>query len=285
MSRILVLGATGTIGGQVATQLLSTDPTVRVGARTPSKAQALADAGAEVVHFDYDDPATWGPALAEVERLFVVAPMTPTFSEPVTRLVEAAEQAGVRSVVKLSAMGADVEAPIALARQHGLGDRAVRRSGLTHTVLQPSFFMDNIFDFHGHTITSDGAFYGASHGGAVSYVSSADIAAVAVAALTEPAAHDGQTYLITGGEALTDDQVAEAVSAQLGKPVRYVDLSGEQLAEGMRSNGLPAFLVEALVGLEHVKAQGWASQVSPVVAEVLGRPPETFAAFLARTQG
>jgi uncharacterized protein YbjT (DUF2867 family) len=283
MSRLLILGATGNIGGQVARQLLDAGATVRVAVRSPDKAAALADGGAEVVRFDYDAPDTWAAALDGVDGVFVVAPFVPDFARPVRAFLQAAVDAGVSHVVKLSASGVSDDAPFALGRQHAAADAAVAASGLRHTILRPTFFMDNTLNFHGHTIRADGAFYGASAGGSVAYVSSADIAAVAAAALTNPSAHDGQTYEITGAEALTDAAVATLVGEQLGKPVSYVDLPPEQLAAGMTSAGSPEWMVEALVALEGVKAQGWAQAVSPVIPDVLGRPPETFAAFLART--
>lgn len=143
--------------------------------------------------------------------------------------------------------------------------------------------MDNVVSFHWGSIEAQGAFYGASAGQAVSYVSSADIAAIAVAALLDPETHDGRTYDITGGEALTDVEVAGKVGARIGREVRFVDLPADQLAAGMQQQGTPGWLVEALIGLEGVKAQGWAAGVQPTVQQVLGRKPETFDAWLERT--
>ncbi len=285
MSRSLILGATGNVGGQVAHQLLDTGATVRVGARTPSKAAALATAGAEVVHFDFDQPETWSAALADVDSVFVVAPFAPDFARPVTALLEAAVAAGVKQIVKLSAMGVSEDAAFELGRQHAKADAAVVATGLQHTILRPTFFMDNLFNFHGETIRKDGAFYGASAGGSTSYISTADIAASAVAALTDPEAHDGQVYVLTGGEALTDDQVAAHIAAHLGKVVKYVDLPAEHLGAGIAQAGTPSWMVEALLALENVKAQGWAQAISPAVTQILGREPEHLAAFLGRTQG
>jgi uncharacterized protein YbjT (DUF2867 family) len=279
---ILVLGATGTIGGEVARQLFARPASVRVGVRTPSKADALERAGAEVKRFDFDARSTWSAALAGVDRLFVVAPFVAGFAEPVEALIAAAKAAGVQHIVKLSAMGVSDEAPFELGRQHARADASLQASGLSHTILRPTFFMDNIFNFHGHTIEADGAFYGASGGQSMAYVSSRDIGAVGVEALLNPSVHDGQIYVLTGGEALTDDAVAQRVGDALHKPVQFVDLPLEHLQAGMESqDGMPDWLVEALVALENVKAQGWASQVSPDVQKVLGRSPERFDTWLA----
>jgi uncharacterized protein YbjT (DUF2867 family) len=281
--RILVLGSTGTIGRQVARRLLEAGEVVRVGARTPSKAEGLGSRGAQVVHFDFDDPETWGAALADAERVFVVAPTAPKFATPVGAFLTAAIAAGVGHVVRLSAAFASHDNPVGLSQQHAVADNTLAASGLSHTILQPIFFMDNAINFQGHSIRTDGAFYGASAGGSISYVSSGDIAEVAVAALTDPERHNGQTYVLTGGKAVTDANVAALIGAQLGKAVSYVDLPADRLAAGLRENGTPEWMVETLVAFEKGKAQGLAAPVSTHVAQVLGRPPETYPAFLART--
>ncbi len=141
--------------------------------------------------------------------------------------------------------------------------------------------MDNVSNVHGHTLRSEGAFYGASAGGASAHVASSDVAAVAVASLLDPITHNGQAYVITGPEPLTDAQVASKLATLLGKDVRYVDLPPEQLGSGTTANGIPDVLIDALLALEVVKAQGWAAGVDPAAPTVLGRPVRSFDTCLA----
>lgn len=279
---ILVTGATGTVGAQVAHLLLDRGARVRVGVRTPAAAAELGRRGAEVVALDLEDDASVRAALAGVGRALLLSPFVERFHATAVRNIEAARAAGVDHVVRISALGADPDGALEIAQWHGAADRALAHSGVGFTVLQPTFFQDNLIKFHADSVRRDGAFYGASAGGATAYISSADIAASAAAVLLAPAAHAGATYVLTGGEAVTDARVAELATAAIGKPVRYVDLPGEQLAEGMRSNGAPGWLVDALVGLEAVKAAGWAAEATPAVRELTGRAPEAYASFLAR---
>lgn len=284
MTKILITGATGTTGAQITRGLIDRGHSVRVGVRDPKKAEALAALGAEVVRYDYDAPETLAPAFAGVERLYLLTPFAPGFERLGAQAIEAAKQAGVKHVLRISALGADSKSDFWPSHGHGVVEQALADSGLGYTVLQPSFFMDNFFNFHTHTLKSQGTYYGAAGQGQISYVSSKDIADVAVQILSEPAAHLGQTYVLTGEEALTEAQVADLASRVLGKKLSYTNLSPEEFAAGARDSGVPEPFVQAMTGFEAVKANGWGASVSPAVRDILGRAPESFEQFLSRSR-
>jgi uncharacterized protein YbjT (DUF2867 family) len=285
---ILVTGATGNIGYQVANELLEQEG-VRVRAavrsRDAAKAVALAERGAELVRLDYTEPGTLREAFAGADRAFLVAPLVEDLDQLMIAAIEVAQEAGVSHIVRASAHGASADGPFALARWHGKADDALARSGIGYTILQPTFFQDNVINLHGDTIRGQGAFYGASGDGEVAYISSADIARAAAVVLVDPAGHTGKSYLLTGGEALRDTEVASLLSEATGRSISYVNLEPDQLAGAVRDSGAPDWLVEALLALESVKAQGWASQPSPAVAEITGREPERYREFLERSAG
>ena len=282
MTQILITSANGTVGTATIRALRAAGVAVRAGLRSPEKGQALAELGAEVVRWDYTAPETMRSALADIDRLFLVTPWVPEMTDLVAAAVQAANQAGVKFVLRSSGAGANPDAPVALPRQHGIGERLVRESGIPAAVIRPTFFMDNLINYAGATIRVEGAFYGAANDGKVAYISSRDIGRVAAAILQEPAEHQGKLYELTGPQALTEAEAAERLAAALGKPVKYVNLTPDQLAGGLRSHGVPDFMVEGLVFLESVKAQGWAAQVSPAVAQITGRPAESLSDFLRR---
>lgn len=279
---ILITGATGTVGSRVAAALLERGERVRVGVRAPEKAAALREAGAEVVRLDFEDPSTLAPAFEGVRRAFLLVPFVEDFDRLVPEVLAEAKRAGVSFVVKLSAVGAEPDALLPIGRRHAAADRAVAESGLGYAILQPTFFQDNILKFQRDALREQGAFYGASHGGRASYVSSRDIAEVAAEILVDPAAHDGARYVLTGPEALEDARVAELASAAFGAPVRYVDVPDDAYADSMRQRGAPEWMVESMLGLERLKSSGQAAGVSPAVEQILGRPPEPMASFLSR---
>lgn len=282
--KILVTGATGTIGSQVAASLLDADADVRVGLRSVEKGEALAARGAEVVHFDFEDPSTYARAFEGVDRVFLLSPFVEEFVAHVDEAAKAAKAAGVQFVTRMSALGADAGANEGLSQQHGRAEEAVKQSGVDWAVLRPTFFQDNVLNYQGGTV-ADGAFYGASNGGKTAYVSSRDVAEVAAKILLDPNPHTGQTYTLTGPTALSDDELASALTRAAARPINYVDLPSDQLLQGQLAAGTPQWMAEHLVALEGIKAAGWAEAASPDVEQVLGRPPEALGSFLERNAG
>jgi len=287
MTTTLITGATGTIGNQLAKELLERGAhTVRVGTRRPGATAELEALGATAVALDLDDPNTLDNAFAGVDQLFLVGPQShETFSDSVPPILAAAKRAGVSFVLRISALGANPEGGFALAKHHGLGEQYLRDSGLDFAILQPTFFQDNLVKFQGQAIAGQGAFYGASAGQKVAYVSSADIARTAAAILENPADHRGKSYVLTGPEALTDAEVATVAGEVLGKEIRYVDVPGEQIEQSMLDNGASAWMAASMKALEGVKAAGYAADVSPTVEAITGRAPEKLRSFLERHRG
>lgn len=279
---ILVTGATGTIGSRVARRLLADGIAVRVASRRPEALADLAGLGpATPVRLDLEDPSTYPSAFEGVDALFLVGPGGPGFGQHAAAAIEAARAAGVKHVVRYSALGASVDGTFPIAREHGIADRALEASEIGWTILQPTFYMDNFINFQGEAIRGQAAFYGASEGGKTAYVSSDDIAAVAASVLLDPSSHAGQRYVLTGPEAHADTDVAALIGEAVGKPVKYVDVGVDGVATSLRERGADDFFVDSMVGLEKVKQEGWAEAVSPDVEKVLGRPAQPFTEFLA----
>ncbi|MEO1270818.1 MAG: NmrA family NAD(P)-binding protein, partial [Myxococcota bacterium] len=164
-------------------------------------------------------------------------------------------------------------------RANGSAEQVVQTAS-AWTIIRPSFFMSNAILYQAAAIKATGSFYGAAEEGQYSMISPEDIAAVAAAILQNPTAHQGQTYTLTGGQALTEAEVATAITQVSGRAVSYVNLTPEALGAALAEQGTPAWQVQAQLDLESVKRNGWAAEVSPAVETVLGRPPQTFAEYL-----
>jgi uncharacterized protein YbjT (DUF2867 family) len=272
---ILVTGATGTNGRLVVELLLRADVPVRAMVQSTAKAADLGRAGAEVVAADFDKPATLRAALADVERCLLLSAVDQSLVEREARFVEAAKQAGVRHLVKFSAIGAHPAAAFLFGRQHGQAEQLIMASGVTFTFVQPSFFMQNLL-WSAATIKARGEFYGTLGTARASHVDAQDIARVIAAALTDPIErHAGRVHLVTGPTALTFAEVADSLSRALSRPVRYVDVTDEQLKGGMVESGQPEWLATSLLELNAYARQGHASTVTDTVERVTGRPPAT----------
>jgi uncharacterized protein YbjT (DUF2867 family) len=269
---ILVTGATGTVGTETVRQLTEAGRRVRALVRDPAKAAKL-DPRAEIVVGDLADRKSLAPAFSGVEAAFVISN-----GAELDRLegnaFEAAKQAGVRCIVKLSGRGVDwpIMRDFDTARWHGESERRLKALGPAWTILCPGFFASNVFAFE---VMAKGGFFLPIGDGKDAVIDPFDIAAVAVKALTEPG-HDGKIYeLLTGPEPLSFQEIIDKLSAFTGAPLVYVDVPEAAALEGMLSAGMPPKQAEAAaVFFAEVKAGKMV--VQPAVAEVLGRPARSF---------
>jgi uncharacterized protein YbjT (DUF2867 family) len=274
---ILVTGATGTNGSAVVERLAATGVRVRAMVRDPARAADLRFPSVEVVRGDLDEPGSLGPALADVSHAFYVAAVDRRYVAWFRNFLAAARRAGAPHVVKFSGLGAATDSPSELMRQHGETDAALAASGLPYTILQPNSFFQNLLWSAG-TIKDHGAFYLPVRDARQSLVDVRDIADVAVAVLTGDG-HEDRTYEITGRESLSYHDVADRLSAALGKPVRYVDVPPEAALDAMLTAGMPEWNARAVTELYGVFAAGHAARTTDVVERITGRKPITFAQF------
>ncbi|MCA6224098.1 MAG: NmrA family NAD(P)-binding protein [Phenylobacterium sp.] len=274
-NRILVTGAAGNIGAEIVKRLQARKADFAV----MTHASGGAPAGAGETQGDFLDPASLRRAFQGVDTLFLLFPLVPEMPRMAANAVAAAKAAGVRHIVRSSGAGADAASPAAIAKVHGEIDALIRNSGIPFTLLLPTSFMQNLVNFYGAAIR-DGALYAPRGDGATAVIDVRDIADVAVEVLTDPAAHAGQSYTLTGPEDLTDAQMVSAIARQIGRDVRYVDVPEAAAVDSLTRMGSPPQVIEWLMSLNHVIKQGWAAGVSPVVETITGRPPRNLADFV-----
>jgi uncharacterized protein YbjT (DUF2867 family) len=270
---ILVTGASGTVASELAKTLQTQGRRVRLAFHSEDKAKQARDQGKDAVALDYDKPETLPAALAGVESVYLVSAL----ATPELNVVSAAKAAGVRKIVKQSVWGAAGEG-FSFAKWHRPVERAIESSGLAWTFLRPNGFMQNFVNFMGATIRSQNAFYLPMKDARVSHIDVRDIARVAARVLSEPG-HDGKSYDLSGPQALGNAEAAEHLSRALGRTIRYVDVSFADYKQGALAAGVPEPYADALVDLYRHYLAGQASRVSPVVRELTGREPITFAEF------
>ena len=158
-SKILVTGATGNVGSKVVERLSATGASVRASVQSSSKADKLKNAGVEPVEFDFTNPETLRAAFDGVEKVFLLTPFVPNMVELGLRAIEAAKKAGVKYIVRMSAMGADAEPAIQLGKWHREVEKAVESSGIPYTILRPNSFMQNYSTALSGDIKAQSAFY------------------------------------------------------------------------------------------------------------------------------
>jgi uncharacterized protein YbjT (DUF2867 family) len=274
---ILVTGATGNNGQELVRQLTASGYEVRALVRNPLEAAQLRGPNLEPVVGDFDKPETLETALRGADRAFLLTPVAERFVQWQKDFVEAARRAAVRHLVKFSGMGASFDANSELLRLHHQTDVILRKSDIPFTILQPNSFYQNALSFVA-TIREQGKFYWPLKNTPQSIVDIRDISAVAAKVLTT-SGHEGKTYVITGPEALTFQQVAEKLSFVLGRKIDYVDVPLDAAADGMRKSGMPEWNVRVVTELLGYFASGQAATVTNTIPSLLCRSAISFEQF------
>ncbi|GGM52717.1 nucleotide-diphosphate-sugar epimerase [Longimycelium tulufanense] len=263
---ILVTGGRGHVARAVVQQLLDVGEKVRLASRNPTA--VTAPDSVEVVGADLTRADSLIPALAGVSKVFL-------YADPagIDNFVEAAQKADVEHVVLLSASPVTGANPGAnpLAVMHKAAEQALLDSELSWTFLRPATFATNTLQW-AYSIRTEGVVRAAYPEAYNDAIHEADIAAVAVRALTEDG-HVGRAYLMTGPESVTQRQQVEAISAAIGRPVEFVELTPAEYRETLArwGGGLVDQLIRYLA-----ENDGVPMPVINTVELVTGRPARTF---------
>jgi uncharacterized protein YbjT (DUF2867 family) len=283
-TNILLTGATGNTGMELAKHLSAKGIPFRALVRSVEKAEALAALpGAELLAGDLANPPGLAPAFKGITKAFLLTNSSEAAETLQLNFVQAAQAAGVQHIVKLSQLAADVHSPVRFLRYHAKVEEAVRQSGMAWTFLRPNLFMQGLLGF-AETIARQGRFFAAIGDARISLVDTRDIAAVAAAALTQPG-HEGKTYDITGPEALTHAGLAAHFTALLGREVSFIPVSPEEMYKAVIGAGFPLWQAEGLIEDYAHYARGEAAAVSGAVKQVTGREPRTFKDFVQEYAG
>jgi uncharacterized protein YbjT (DUF2867 family) len=273
---ILVTGATGKVGREVVRQLAAAGAPVRALVRDPVGASPIRLPGVEIVIGDLAQPGTLAPALAGIERVFLLTPAHRDMLAYDTNVVDAAAAAGARRIVTVSVAGGP-DSGTQIGRWHWAGEKKVESSGLDFTFLRPSLYMQQAL-VYAKSIASSGTFSAPLGTGAVALVDARDVAAVAVRALTEDG-HSRRIYDLTGPEAITFDELADAIGEAIGRSVSYVHVAPEYALKQMLSDGVPRWIVDDMLVLFASFREGYGAAVSDAIPRILGRPAGTIRQF------
>lgn len=281
-SALLITGAGGQLGRAVVESLLARGATnIIAGSRTPDKLKDLGDRGVHLREIDFDRPETVGSALAGVDRLLLIS--TDSLEQRGKRLAQhrvaltAASEKGVSHVVYTSAPSPYPSKDSPVNDDHFWTEAAIFGSRFDWTILRNHLYSDLILMSVPHAIES-GKLFGATLGAGRSYVTRADCARTAAAALLS--CEGRSIYDVTGPNAVTQDQVAQILTELTGKAIAAVDVPPEALREGLSASGLPPFLVRALVDFDLSAAQGYHAIVTSVIERLTGKKPLSIQQFL-----
>jgi NAD(P)H dehydrogenase (quinone) len=274
---VIVTGAAGHLGRLVAEQLLErlAPEQLILVTRTPEALRELRARGADVRYGDFDDPASLRDAFAGGRRMLLIS--TDAVGRRVGQhgaAIDAAVAAGVGHVVFTSIVNPVDGNPIGPnAREPGRTEVLLERSGLAWTVLRFGSFAELVLPpaatavQNGRLITNNGD-------GRLVPISRRDCAEAAAVTLTTDG-HTGETYQITGPEALTTGDLAELYADLSGKPVKLLQLSDAMLNWTLLGIGTPMPIARAITAFGRAVRQGYFDVVDPAFERLTGRLPVT----------
>ena len=278
--KVLVTGATGTVGGELVKALFQRGADVRAFTRKQPNPGTFPGA-VEIAIGDLTDPISVAEAIKGVDALFL---LTGNVADEFTQALTAyglAKKAGLKHVTYLSVYKADqfLEVPHFAAKY--AVEQAIRAGGMSYTILRPGYFVQNERRLK-PVLTGPGVYPvpAGNHGLAV--VDVRDIAEAAAISLTEEG-HKGKTYDLVSSEMLTGPDAAARWSNLLGKEITYAgheDFDGFEAQ--LRTTGWPSWLAYDLrVMFQGYVERGFSNTEGQTArfAALLGHQPRTYSSF------
>ena len=274
---ILFTGLTGAVGTEIIKLLPEYDLRARGLVRNPNKADALRQAGVEVIPGSLEDEDAVGAALQGCDRAFLLMANSRQQLELEKSFVDAAVKAGVGHIVKMSANGADAKSTSLLKRYHGDAEQYIRESGLSYTLVRPNFFMQNMLHIAGSIVAED-KFYMPMRDGQVGIIDVRDVARFVLDVLTG-SGHDGMTHEITGPELVSFHDIAAQLSEVMGRKISYIDVPAEDFKQSLVHWVPDDWYVETVSEMFELTAQGRGALLTDAYTRVTGRAPTTLRRF------
>ena len=269
VKRILVTGATGTVGRQVVSQLLATEVQVRALTRNPGSANLPAEV--ELMRGDLTVPETLDACFDGVDVVFFVWTADPrAVLTAVDRISKYA-----RRIVFLSSPHQTphplFQQPNPLAAMHAEIERLIRTSGLDWTFLRPGMFAANARSWWAPQIRVGDVVCWPYASAPTAPIHEADIAAVAVRALLDTR-HNGADYVLTGPQSLTQREQVEIIGDVIGRSLRFEELSPDEARQEL---GFPIVAMNMLLDA-WAAAVGQPALVTSTVGDITGTPARSF---------
>lgn len=270
--KLLVTGATGKLGSKVVESLLKAVPAsqLAVSVRNPEKAEGLQARGVEVRQGDFERPETLDTAFAGIDRLLIISTDgdTETRIRQHTNAVTAAERAGVKFIAYTSVANAE-ESKNFLAPPHQATEEAILKTGIPFSFLRNNWYLENeIPSIQG--VQAGAPWVTSAGSGKVGWALQQDYAE-AIATVLAGSGHENTVYELSG-KSLTQDEMASAVGAVLGKEVPVQQVDDATYTEIMKGAGLPDFLIPFLVGIQQGIRESTLEVESNDLEKLLGRP-------------
>lgn len=290
MSKILITGATGGLGGTTARFLkdkVSADNIfVLVRDLESDKAKALENDGFNLCKGDYDDLDGLKKAFHGIDVLYFVSASDIGKRIPQHKnVVEAAKEANIKHILYTSTVRNDEssDAPLfAVVDAHVKTEEWIKESGLTYTLLRHNLYAEVIPMFLGskEQLLQSKSIYLPTGSGKTSFVPREDFAEAEANILAAPEKYENKVLEFNGSEQTSFEQVSHILTKILNEPIGYVSPDVEEFEKTMASFGLPQDIIGMLTMFSLGIADGEFDKKSDDLEAVLGRKTRPIVEFL-----
>ncbi|MFH5831741.1 NmrA family NAD(P)-binding protein [Halalkalibaculum sp. DA3122] len=271
MSQILVTAATGNVGTPLVHALKQKDLNFTAGTRDAEGAQDQLGESVDTVFLDYEEPDSFGPALEGHQQLFLCGPSaTPNAAELIMPMVEEAQKQDIEHIVFIAS--------------HPSVANAIEESGIDYTFINANFFMENFEMYQTKDIRERQQLFLPCGEGTVSFIHCRDIGEAAAELLANPSDYKQQTISLTGPEAVDLFEAADIFSEVLGTNITYKNPDDETYRSEMERRDYSDTYIDAMIAVFGKIKDGSRSDVSPMVEQILDRPPLSLKDYLEENE-
>ena len=275
---ILITGATGKTGSAAVQELSNRNIPFRVLIRNEDKQSQITDIGGEVIIGTIEDDAALNQAMEGVQKALVLLPNSEQQLFLEKKVVDAALEANVQHIVKMSSMEAVPEATSPIPKLHMQSENYIKNSGMNWTMIKPNFFMQNLLG-SGKTIVEQNKFFLPMGEGKAGMIHTKDVGTVIAKVLSEDG-HEGQNYEVTGPEILSFHDVAEIFSKVLGKKVDYINVPIDEYKKTLSQFLTNQWHLDSVIDLFKDIAEGGIEDKTDTFEDLIGKSPCSLEQFI-----
>jgi uncharacterized protein YbjT (DUF2867 family) len=232
----------------------------------------------DIVAGAFDDEAVLAKAFNGVDVAFLALGSSPDQIRLEKAIIDGAVQAELPHLVKLASIATSDDSALFVGRLHAEIQDHLVASGLSHTLLYPASYANNLL-YGARSVAAENKWVGAAPTGRVAYIDIRDVSEAAALVLRDPALH-GKPYDLSGPDAYTFPEIAQLLSRILGHEVTYVPASPDDRRSALLGQGISEWFTELLLSLETSAEAGQLGTVTTTLKELIGHEPRTVEEFL-----
>ncbi|MBB6453230.1 uncharacterized protein YbjT (DUF2867 family) [Salirhabdus euzebyi] len=277
MKKVLVTGATGNVGKYVVDELLKKgERVIAAGPSFKNPADTFSNK-VETVYFDFKKPETFQGVLNDVDRVFLMRPPHLGKPEDLYPFIDEMKLSKIKLVSFLSLMGVEKNT---IPPHHKI-EKYIEDSELPYAHVRPGFFMQNVSGVQSKEIREKSQVFVPAGNSKTSFIDAADIGLAVATLLHDPESYQNTAHTITGSEALDYYQVAQILSEETGKNIKYAKPSYWKYRRYyIKKRRLDKKYVNVTVALYFMTRMGTAKEVTNDFIRLTGRKPRTFKEFV-----